>query len=129
MIDHALITWISCKVKFLGVRGDIPSLCKAMDAFVMPSLFEGLPVVGIEAQAAGLPCLFSTDVTDEVVILPESDRISLKESNEEWADRILKLQNCGIDRKEAIKPIQKAGYDINTETEKITKMYLNWAIK
>lgn len=116
---------IADQVRFLGVRADIPELCMAMDVFVMPSLFEGLPVVGVEAQAAGLPCIFSTDVTDEVVVLPESGRIPLKASDDEWAKKIL---SCGeVDRTAALRSVQDAGYDINVETAKITEMYLNWA--
>ena len=46
------------KVKFLGNRADVNELYQAMDIFVMPSFFEGVPVVGIEAQFAGLPCVF-----------------------------------------------------------------------
>ena len=115
------------KVKFLGLRSDIPELCMAMDVFVMPSLFEGLPVVGVEAQASGVPCVFSAEITDEVVILPESCRIPLSASDEEWAARIASYTDIEIDRQAALRPVRDAGYDINVETEKITRMYLDWA--
>lgn len=67
---------IADAVRFLGIRDDVPRLYSAMDAFALPSLYEGLPVVGVEAQAAGLPCLFSdhisreADATGEVRFLP-----------------------------------------------------------
>ena len=115
------------KVKFLGVRSDIPRLCMAMDVFVMPSLFEGLPVVGVEAQAAGVPCVFSREVTDEVAVLKESLRVPLSASDSEWADRIAAYDGKDIDRAAALRQVQDAGYDINVETAKITKMYLDWA--
>ena len=114
-------------VKFLGVRSDVPKLCMAMDVFVMPSLFEGLPVVGVEAQAAGLPCVFSAEVTDEVVILPQSSQLPLSASNAEWAERIAACDGSVSDRSAAIEPVRAAGYDINAETEKISRMYLEFA--
>ena len=62
---------IAQDVKFLGVQSDTSVWYQAMDVFVMPSLFEGLPVVGMEAQASGLPCVFSTGVTEEVLLRPD----------------------------------------------------------
>src|SRR5699024_2450595 len=63
-------------VKFLGQRNDANELYQAMDAFVLPSLYEGIPVVGVEAQAAGLPCSFSTDMTKETKVLQTTKFIS-----------------------------------------------------
>ena len=77
-------------VKFLGQRSDANELYQAMDAFVLPSLYEGLPVVGVEAQAAGLPCFFSTDMTKETEILDSTKFISLTHKSKYWADKILK---------------------------------------
>lgn len=114
---------ISDNVMFMGLRSDIPELCKAMDVFVMPSLFEGLPVVGIEAQASGLAALFSKEITDEVVILPESDRLPLSASNKEWAEKIVSYSNISVDRKSALSLVQSSGYDINVEVEKLTELY------
>ena len=76
---------IAQDVKFLGVQSDTSVWYQAMDVFVMPSLFEGLPVVGMEAQASGLPCVFSTGVTEEVLLRPDSCRISLEQPDEAWA--------------------------------------------
>ena len=118
---------IEDKVMFLGLRSDIPELCMAFDLFLMPSLFEGLPVVGVEAQAAGVPCVFSAEVTDEVVILPESTQIPLSSSDSEWAERIAAFVGKSVDRVAALRAVQDAGYDINVETEKISRMYLDWA--
>ena len=115
------------KVRFLGLRSDIPELCMAMDVFAMPSLFEGLPVVGVEAQATGLPCVFSREVTDEVVILPQSSQILLSASDDEWAERIAACDGAVDDRKAAIEPVRQAGYDIDSEVAKMTEKYLNWA--
>lgn len=56
------------KVHFLGVREDIPELMIMMDGFVFPSIHEGLGIVAVEAQAAGLPCLISEGVPDEAIV-------------------------------------------------------------
>ena len=125
--QKALALGVADKVRFLGVRSDIPQLCMAMDVFVLPSLFEGLPVVGVEAQASGLPCVFSEEATDEVVILPQSSRLPLRESDEAWANRIAACDGAVTDRAAAIEPVRAAGYDINAETAKITAKYLAWA--
>ena len=118
---------VADQVRFLGVRSDIPELCMAMDVFVMPSLFEGLPVVGVEAQAAGVPCVFSCEVTDEVVVLPESIRIPLSASDEEWAEKLARFDGLSVDRAAALRRVQDAGYDIRVEVEKITQIYRQMA--
>ena len=78
------------KVLFLGYRNNVNELMQAMDVFVMPSLYEGLPVVGIEAQASGIPCFMSKDViTNEVKIAKNVKFIPLDNSAEKWAEIIL----------------------------------------
>lgn len=62
---------------------------QAMDVFVLPSLFEGLPIVGVEAQASGLPCVFADTITREVGILPESCFVPLSAPDAVWAEQIL----------------------------------------
>ena len=76
-------------VRFLGSRGDMAALYQAMDVFVMPSLFEGVPVVGIEAQLAGLPCIFSDRVPDEVCFTDLCRFLSLELAEDVWVDEIL----------------------------------------
>lgn len=82
------------KVKFLGVRSDVNRLFQAMDAFVLPSLFEGVPVVGIEAQFASLPCYFSDKVPFEVSFTPECRFVSLQKSADEWAREVIEARNA-----------------------------------
>ena len=114
------------KVLFAGQTGNVAEWYQAMDCFVMPSLFEGLPVVGIEAQAAGLPCVFSDEVTDEVLISPSSCRLSLDDSDEIWAKRVISL--CGAsDRFAGEGLVREAGYDIRVEAEKLQKRYISLA--
>lgn len=108
-------------VKFLGVRTDVPDLMQAMDCFVLPSRFEGLPFVGIEAQASGLPCFFSDTITKELEITELCHFIGLEKSPEEWAKVI--LENSSIERRDMSNEIRKAGYDIQTEVRKIEELY------
>ncbi len=80
---------LSENVKFLGNRADVDELYQAMDVFVMPSLFEGLPVVGVEAQFSGLPCVFSDKVPSEVKFTNKAMFISLNKSKDIWADKVI----------------------------------------
>lgn len=75
-------------VVFLGVRSDVADLYNVMDLFVLPSFYEGLPVVGVEAQANGLKCLFSDKVTSESKLLQSTDFISLDVVNN-WTNSII----------------------------------------
>lgn len=86
------------KVKLLGSRNDVIDLYQAMDVFFLPSLFEGLPLTGVEAQAMGLPMVVSDTVTDEMVYTNLVNYMSLKKSVEEWADLIKQLYDVKIDR-------------------------------
>ncbi|WP_288230175.1 glycosyltransferase family 1 protein [uncultured Faecalicoccus sp.] len=81
---------INEKVRFLGNRSDVNELYQAMDVFVMPSFFEGVPVVGVEAQFADLPCVFSDRVPREVMFNEKFEFVSLDKSAEEWAKSIIK---------------------------------------
>lgn len=108
-------------VKFLGIRKDVPELMQAMDCFVLPSRFEGLPLVGVEAQAAGLPCFFSDTITKEIQITNLVKFISLKDSKKLWAEEIIKSKN--FVRKNISEEIIKNGYDINFEISKIERFY------
>ena len=95
---------------------------QAMDVFILPSLFEGLPVVGIEAQAAGLKCVMSNRVTKEVDITGNVIYLDLKKNSlDEWADTI--LNNASYDRKNMKNIIVDAGYSIKTEAKKLQEIY------
>ena len=77
-------------VKFLGFRKDVNRLLMAMDVFILPSRFEGLPIVLIEAQATGLPCLASDRISSESKISPLVTYLSINDSPKEWANYALK---------------------------------------
>lgn len=108
-------------VIFLGWRDDIEVLLQAMDVYCLPSLFEGLGLVAIEAQSADLPCVISDMVTKEARIL--SDCCYLELQVKLWADKIEDIYKHPKQRKENRLLIQKAGYDIETEIRKLEQLY------
>lgn len=111
-------------VKFLGVRGDIPKLMQAMDVFLFPSLFEGLPVVMIEAQAAGLRCIVSDSITRESDLTGRVEFISLNDTPEVWANKILSSSFAHEDTSEMMR---KSGYDTLMMSKWLTEFYLSRA--
>ena len=110
---------ISTSVTFLGSRSDVQELYQAMDIFVLPSRFEGIPVVGIEAQFAGLPCLFSEGVPREVCFSKMCRFRKLSEPLSVWVDDIRSLTS-EADRN---MNIENAAYDIRIAAKDLQKMY------
>lgn len=110
-------------VKFLGVRDDVADLMQAMDIFLLPSRYEGLPVVIIEAQASGLPCLISDKVTKEVGITESVKYISIENGVEDRVKTITKEKiHRNIGSEEIIK---EEGYDIKTTANWLEDYYLS----
>lgn len=103
---------IEDKVKFLGNRSDVSELYQVMDVFVLPSRFEGIPVVGIEAQFADLPCFFSDRISIDVKFNVKSLFIGLDKSPEYWANEILKNKTTTL-RSKVRKDIVNSQYNIN----------------
>lgn len=112
-------------VLFLGLREDINDLLQAMDVFFLPSNFEGLPVVGIEAQAAGLPCIMSDHITREVDITGLVQFISLDESVEKWASSVLEIKKSEKERENTLEKIRRAGYDIKHNAKELESLYVS----
>lgn len=106
-----------------GVRTDVPQLLLAMDVFLFPSLFEGLPTALIEAQASGLKCIASDAVTDEVRVTKLVEFLSLNQEIEDWMRALMKYRN-GYVRESHEEEIRKAGYDIQWEAEWMENFYL-----
>lgn len=88
----------------------------------MPSFSEGFPVTGIEAQASGLPCIFSDTITKEVGLTDKTEFLSLNESPKTWAEQALKYMGC--ERKSEVDKLRKAGYDIQQTADTLSKLYL-----
>ena len=111
-------------VVFLGVRNDVDRLLQAMDLSILPSLFEGLPVSNIEAQAAGLPCVISKDViSNETDITGLVHYVSLNEPASKWAAEIKKIKDSNLQRTDTSDLIRKSGFDIQSTLEYLTGFY------
>lgn len=113
---------IDDSVKFLGQRSDANKLYQAFDVFLLPSLYEGLPVVGVEAQAAGLLCILSSDMTKETKVLDSTTIITLEKSADEWA-LILLDKYSKYERIDTNKEISKNGFNIKEEANKLERYY------
>ncbi|HJA25885.1 MAG TPA: glycosyltransferase family 1 protein [Candidatus Fournierella merdigallinarum] len=115
-------------VRFLGAREDVPDLLSAFDCFVFPSLHEGLPVTLVEAQAAGLPVVASSAITDEVCITPLVRRLGLDQPAALWAQAALNAAAPGFAaRRCPADAIRAAGYDIADAARWLQDFYLKKA--
>jgi glycosyltransferase involved in cell wall biosynthesis len=114
-------------VVFAGARPDVPRLMRgAMDLFVLPSFFEGLPLVGIEAQAAGLPCVFSDTITAEVDALPPLvSRLALARGAGAWAEAVLGrlARRPAVTPGEALEVLRGSSFNIETSVRALERFY------
>lgn len=111
-------------VILLGICDNVNEIMQAMDLFLLPSLFEGLPIVGIEAQCSGLPCIFSENITKDVKILEETYFMKIKERDKKaWVEKVKKIQNKKINRELAERKIKESGFDIEIEAEKLRRFF------
>ena len=112
---------IADKVIFAGNKAKVYEYYQAMDYFVYPSRYEGLPGTMVEAQASGLRCLMSDSICDEVVVTKLVKTMSIEEMPEAWADII--LQTKDYERFSHVEAMQKAGFDVRTQAEAMMKFY------
>lgn len=113
---------IDDRVKFLGIRNDVNEVVQAFDYFVFPSLYEGLPVSVVEAQASGLKCLLSDTITNEVDVTGNVEFMSLEKSPCEWARKIVSM--LPYERRNTQQQIIDSGYDIKSTAKYLTEFYL-----
>lgn len=106
---------LSNSVVFAGQRNDVPALLCAMDLFVFPSFYEGMPNTVIEAQANGLKCVISDSITKQADITGLVTYLSLHKPAEFWADVAIKSVQKRRDTKDSF---IKSGYDIKSATQK-----------
>ena len=113
---------IQRSVIMLGARSDVAELLQAMDVFVFPSRWEGLPVTVVEAQAAGLPCFISDTITKDVNTSSLVKYLPIDNGVETWSNE---LTAADITRKDVISDIKAAGFDIEETTKQLSEFYKN----
>lgn len=113
---------ISDRVRFLGNRRDAERFYQAMDLFLLPSFFEGLPGVLVEAQAAGLRCMVSDTVTREAQATDLVTYLSIGEPPVRWAAEIIK--QADYERRNTAQELRTAGFDVRTQAEGYRRFYL-----
>lgn len=109
-------------VIFYGTSTNVAELFATMDIFVLPSHFEGLPIVGVEAQAAGLPTIFSTEITREAKLLESTVYMPIDgNSAAEWAQAIAKMDIS--DRNLAYDTLKRSGFSIDDTVRNLLNIY------
>ena len=114
---------LESSVIFLGQQSNVNQWLSAFDVFVMPSLWEGLPVSVVEAQCAGLPCVISDVIDHDVDLTGQVKYLSLKASATEWAKEIISMKPT--DREEMGETVTNSPYNIIDTTRKLTEFYIN----
>lgn len=104
-----------------GGRSDVSRLMQAMDIFVFPSLWEGLPVAIIEAQASGMHCIISDRITKDVDVSELVERLPITDVNV-WVNKILRMDKTRLN---VIDKIKEAGFDVSDSAKKLTDFYLS----
>ena len=112
-------------VLFLGLRDDIANILQSVDCFVLPSLYEGFGIVGVEAQATGLPCFVSANLPEELKVTDNIEYISLEENPEIWANKIIE-KKIDYDRTNCYKLVKDKGYDIKEVSKNLEEFYYNY---
>jgi glycosyltransferase involved in cell wall biosynthesis len=109
-------------VIFAGVQPNVSDYLQAMDVFLFPSLYEGLPGAVLEAQTAGLRCFISDTITDEVCITDLVNVISLKKDARVWAEKLIKSQSYV--RRNTFHELDEAGFNVDSVSEQLANFYI-----
>ena len=112
-------------VDFIGVVGNVNEYLTGMDAFIFPSVYEGLGIALIEAEASGLPCFVSEAIQDEAVVSDRVTRMSLNESPEIWAEKIIQCRGQNINREAYAEVVSRSGFDIRNVAKELQEFYLS----
>ena len=113
---------------FLGLRNDIPDILMASDIALLPSRFEGVPIVSIESQTSGLPMLMSDKISQEVKILDSAVFLDIDHGCQEWVDKINEItsKNNSVDRFSGYLKVKDAGFDIVDQSQKLKEDYYRY---
>lgn len=123
MKQKAKMLGMEKQIKFLGVKDDVNRYLSAADCYIMPSLYEGLPVAAVEAQCSGLPCVFSENITREIELIPNVKFLSLDTTIDEWVEAV--LQNENLERRDFSEDIRNKGYEEQKIAFELQNFYLN----
>ena len=117
---------VADKVIFTGLKTNVGEMLNLLDVFFFPSNFEGLPIVLIEAQTNGLPVVTASHLPDARILENFDNRLSLNDSLEEWADKILSVRHSReLDTEKVKKKIDEAGYEIESATRNLEELFKN----
>lgn len=121
---HVKKLGIANKVKMLGNVANVNEWYQAFDLFILPSHWEGLPVVGVEAQTSGLPCIFSSNITSEIQLTDRALFLDLSTGAKIWAEKAIRILEENKKRIDMRKIIIEKGYDIASEAKKLEDLYM-----
>jgi len=123
--DETRNSGISDHVKFIGTVSDVSNYYAMMDVFILPSKYEGLPVVAVEAQAAGVPILLSDNIDSDIHILKTTHFLSLTDSDAKWVAVMDTAIHAPIESRETIARIMtQKEFSLESEEKKLRKYYL-----
>jgi len=112
-------------VIFAGRRSDVAGIYSAMDLFILPSCWEGLPLVLLEAQTAGLPVVASDRITKDVQCTPNFWYLSIEEDPKVWAEKLREVSEKKVHRTaDTAQLLREHGFDIRTEAGRLLELYL-----
>ena len=117
---------VADKVIFTGLKTNVGEMLNLLDVFFFPSNFEGLPIVLIEAQTNGLPVITASHLPDAKILENFDNRLSLNDSLEAWANKILSVRHSReLDIEKVKKKIDEAGYEIESATRNLEELFKN----
>ena len=116
-------------IVMIEVANNVNEILSAFDCFVFPSKHEGLGIAFLEAQASNLPCVISDRIPEEAIASDKVSVLSLNESSETWAKKIVQIFGDKVDRNVDVPLMLKRNYDISNEASILQKWYVDHSVK